>query len=81
MGRICRTLAVIAVMVGTTIPGVSPAHAKVAGTNGQLVFARYDPAIDDSHVFTINPDGRTSSRSSTASQRSPIGLLMARRSR
>ena len=57
MGRIWRAFAVVAVMVGTTIPGVLPAHAKVPGTNGQLVFARYDPAIDDSHVFTINPDG------------------------
>ena len=27
------------------------------GPNGQIVFARSDPAIDDSHIFTVNPDG------------------------
>jgi TolB protein len=49
------TLFVVCVMGLVTSAG--SARAKVAGPNGQLVFARYDPAIDDSHVFTANPDG------------------------
>jgi Tol biopolymer transport system component len=34
-----------------------PAQGKVFGPNGQIVFAREDPAIDDLTAFTINPDG------------------------
>jgi Tol biopolymer transport system component len=34
-----------------------PAGAKVRGSNGRIVFGRYDPAVDDFHIFTINADG------------------------
>ena len=58
--RMLSIVAMLGLVVGVlafTAGSGSPAHAKVPGTNGQLVFARYDPAIDDSHVFTVNPDG------------------------
>jgi Tol biopolymer transport system component len=50
------TLAAVFAVSGTMSVG-GPSQAKVPGPNGQLVFARFDPAIDDSHVFTVNPDG------------------------
>lgn len=34
-----------------------PAQAKVSGPTRQIVFTRYDPTIDDNHVYTVNPDG------------------------
>jgi TolB protein len=49
------TLSTMAVM--GLVTATRPAHAKPLGSNGQLVFARTDPEIDDSHVFTVNPDG------------------------
>ena len=35
----------------------APAGAKPPGTNGQIVFGRFDPLLDDTVVYTINPDG------------------------
>src|SRR5580765_2473254 len=52
---VLATLFVVSAMGLATSAG--SARAKVVGPNGQLVFARYDPSIDDSHVFTSNPDG------------------------
>lgn len=55
-----RLIASVAVLIMTTL-GLAAAsgatQAKVPGPNGQIVFARVDPAFDDSHVFTVNPDG------------------------
>src|SRR5215467_9133624 len=34
-----------------------PAHAKVPGSNGQIVFAHNHPGLPDSVVTTVNPDG------------------------
>ena len=36
----------------------SPAAAHRTSPNGQIVFARYDPSIDDLLAYTVNPDGR-----------------------
>jgi dipeptidyl aminopeptidase/acylaminoacyl peptidase len=36
---------------------VHPAWAKVPGPNGRIAFDRFDPAINDTVVFTANPDG------------------------
>lgn len=44
-------------VTGLVLAPTLPAQATVPGPNGQIVFARYDPAIDDSHVFIANPDG------------------------
>jgi Tol biopolymer transport system component len=40
-------------LVATAAPG----QAKVSGTNGQIAFAVFDPAVGDDTPFTINPDG------------------------
>jgi Tol biopolymer transport system component len=38
--------------------GISgPAQAKVRGPDGQIVFGRFDPALNDEVSFTVNPDG------------------------
>jgi Tol biopolymer transport system component len=34
-----------------------PAAAMRPGSNGRIVFARYDPALDDDFIYTANPDG------------------------
>ena len=34
-----------------------PAGAKPRGSNGQIAFARFDPALGDTVAYTINPDG------------------------
>jgi TolB protein len=55
-----RLIALVTVSVLTGLglaTATGTAEAKVPGPNGQIVFARYDPAIDDSHIFTMNPDG------------------------
>lgn len=44
------------VAVGLALLG-SPPPATAASQNGQILFSRYDPAIDDDHLFTSNPDG------------------------
>jgi Tol biopolymer transport system component len=35
----------------------APATANPSHANGQIVFARYDPSIDDLVAYTVNPDG------------------------
>ena len=35
----------------------SPAQAKISGSNGRIVFGRYDPTVGDFHIFTVKPDG------------------------
>jgi hypothetical protein len=34
-----------------------PATAKQPAGNGRIVFARFDPALDDDFIYTANPDG------------------------
>jgi len=34
-----------------------PAAAKQPAGNGRIVFARFDPALDDDFIYTANPDG------------------------
>jgi Tol biopolymer transport system component len=36
---------------------VAPAGAKPRGTNGQIVFGRFDPLLDGKVLYTVNPDG------------------------
>jgi TolB protein len=33
------------------------AGAKPAGTNGEITFARFNPALGDTQVYVVNPDG------------------------
>src|SRR3954468_20323540 len=37
--------------------GVSVAGARPTGTNGQIAFARFNPALGDTQVYVVNPDG------------------------
>ena len=36
---------------------VTPATAKPPGANGLISFTRFDPALDQDVVYTVNPDG------------------------
>jgi len=35
----------------------APAHAKFPGPNGAILFTRFDPAVGDGVLYTMNPDG------------------------
>jgi TolB protein len=53
-----RKLIVLAFLVAATAALVAiPAAADTRGSNGRIVFARYDPARGDDFVYTANPDG------------------------
>ena len=55
-----RRLVPLSAVVGLSLLGlvtVTGAEATQAGTNGQIVFARFDPAFDDNVTYTVNPDG------------------------
>jgi Tol biopolymer transport system component len=47
----------IAVTALALVTGVSPSAAEVPGVNGKVVFGRFDPAVGDTLMFTVNPDG------------------------
>jgi Tol biopolymer transport system component len=47
---ICGLL--LALTVGAGVAGANP-----AGTNGQITFARFNPALGDTQVYVVNPDG------------------------
>jgi Tol biopolymer transport system component len=55
-----RKLIMLALVAGSATLlalNTSPATANPAGPNGQLLFGRYDPTLDDTLLYTINPDG------------------------
>jgi TolB protein len=37
--------------------GALPAAARPPGTNGQITFARFNAALNDTQVYVVNPDG------------------------
>lgn len=49
------TAAGVVAMVG--LVATMPAQARVHGPNGEIAFARYDPAIGDTVTYIVNPDG------------------------
>ncbi|MDP9209713.1 MAG: hypothetical protein M3O65_14745, partial [Actinomycetota bacterium] len=57
MRRIPRLLLAVVLTAVVTAAAAPSAGAKVPGPNGRIVFGRFDPAIDDFHIFTANPDG------------------------
>jgi Tol biopolymer transport system component len=57
MRRLIALATVPVMAVLGLVAGAGPIQAKVPGSNGQIVFARTDPAIDNSHIFTVDPDG------------------------
>jgi hypothetical protein len=59
-GAGARTLIVLALVAVPAIVlalSTSAATANPTSPNGQLLFARYDPNLDDTVLHTINPDG------------------------
>ena len=49
------TFVLFVAAIGTIV--ALPAAANPPGTNGRIVFARFDPALDDDFIYTANPDG------------------------
>ena len=49
---------IVAVLV-VVFAGVAalPAGARPPGTNGQITFGRFNPALGDTQVYVVNPDG------------------------
>src|SRR4051794_13256010 len=52
-----RRLCVAFLGVALAVVAVSPAAARPPGRNGQITFARFNPALGDTQVYVINPDG------------------------
>jgi Tol biopolymer transport system component len=55
-----RKLIVIGLLAGLAAIAAliaSPAGAKPRGPNGQIVFGRFDPLLDGTVLYTVNPDG------------------------
>ena len=57
MRRMPRLLLAVLLTAVVTAAAAPSAGAKVPGPNGRIVFGRFDPAIDDFHIITANPDG------------------------
>jgi hypothetical protein len=51
-----RKLIVCGLLLALVV-GVGVASARPPGTNGQITFGRFNPALDDTQVYVINPDG------------------------
>jgi Tol biopolymer transport system component len=55
-----RTLIMLALVAGSAALlalNTSSATANPTSPNGQILFARYDPTLDDTVLYTINPNG------------------------
>ncbi len=52
-----QVASVVIAFVATLSAWALPADAKVGGIDGQIVFARFSPALDGDVLYTINPDG------------------------
>jgi Tol biopolymer transport system component len=56
-----RRLIALAAVTGMTLLGVvaitGQVQAKLPGRNGTILFGRYSPALDESVLYTVNPDG------------------------
>lgn len=51
-----RKLIVCGVLLALAV-GAGVAGARPPGTNGQIAFARFNPALGDTQLYVINPDG------------------------
>jgi Tol biopolymer transport system component len=56
-----QRLITLMTVAGMTLLGLvavtGPAQAKTPARNGQILFVRFDSAIENDHIFTANPDG------------------------
>jgi len=57
--KMLKRIALALVACVATFPALSvpPAAANPTHANGQILFARYDPNLDDTVLYTVNPDG------------------------
>src|SRR6266581_9045190 len=56
--RVPRKLIAVAVFAAAVATMIAiPAAANPRGSNGRIVFTRFDPARGDDFVYTANPDG------------------------
>lgn len=51
-----RTLVICSAVLALVL-GAGVAGAKPTGTNGLITFARFNPALGDTQVYVVNPDG------------------------
>src|SRR3954470_18397908 len=79
-----RSIALMALAATTVLAVVAPAvaaQAEVAGRNGQILFGKFKPFLDDTATFTVDPDGSDVERfypgSSEAPHWSPDGDQIA----
>ena len=47
-----------AVCAGSLAAGVGPALAAFPGANGKIAYEHYVPAVDDTDIWTMSPNGR-----------------------
>ena len=52
-----RIRSVVLLAVGLAAVAAVSAAASPRGTNGQIAFARFNPALDDTQVYVVNPNG------------------------
>lgn len=52
-----KQLTFVVSVVAISLLVVLPAGAAPRGENGQIAFARYNPALDDTQIYTVNADG------------------------
>jgi Tol biopolymer transport system component len=52
MHKLVICVVLLAIAVGAGVAG-----AKPLGTNGQITFARFNPALGDTQLYVVNPDG------------------------
>src|SRR5262249_31990245 len=50
-----RLVGLLALLLGAM--AATPAAASPRLSNGQLAFGRFNPALDDTQVYVVNPDG------------------------
>jgi TolB protein len=50
-------IVVAAAILFAPVVVTGPALAEVPGPNGQILFGRFRPALDDTVLYTVNPDG------------------------
>jgi Tol biopolymer transport system component len=50
-------LALVAGLIAIPTLSAAPATAKPTSPNGKILFGRFDPSLDDTVVYTVNPDG------------------------
>jgi Tol biopolymer transport system component len=57
MRRLVTLGAVVEMLLVGLVAVAGPAQAKVPGPNGEILFTRFDAALDDGVLYTMNPDG------------------------